>query len=93
MPDDIAPAAVSSDPYMQMSCEGLAQQRQAKQIELKSLEDHQIETSNRDKAWMAIIHMPIGSMTNGDVEPQVASTKGQLDAINRAAQSKTCRAA
>jgi starvation-inducible outer membrane lipoprotein len=93
MPDDIAPATVSADPYAQMTCENLAVERQSKQIELKRYVDQQTETANRDKAWMTIVHVPIGSMTNGDVEPQVANLKGQLNAINQASQAKACPAA
>jgi len=92
MPDDIAPAATSSDPYMQMSCGSLAAERHKRQSELRRYEAHQTETANRDKAWMTIVHVPIGSMTNGDIEPQIASTKGHLTAINSAAQSKGCAA-
>ena len=92
MPEDIAPAAVAADPYMQMSCEGLAQQRQAKQMEFRRLEAHQTETSNRDKAWMTVLHVPVGSMTRGDLEPQIASTKGHINAINHASQAKGCPA-
>jgi len=93
MPDDIAPAAVSAEPYMQMSCAGLAAARQNKHIELKRHEDHQTLTANRDKAWMTIVHVPIGSMTNGDIEPQIAGTKGHISAIDKAARSKGCAGA
>lgn len=93
MPEDIAPTAVSADPYMQMSCEGLAQQRQVKQAELKRLEEQQAETSKRDEAWMVIVHVPVASMNGGDIEPQVASAKGHINAINQASQAKACPAA
>jgi hypothetical protein len=93
MPDDIAPVAVSTDPYLQMSCAGLAAERQNKRIELKRHEEHQTLTANRDKAWMTIVHVPIGSMTNGDIEPQIAATKGHLRAIDQAARAKGCPAA
>jgi hypothetical protein len=92
MPKDIAPTAVSADPYMQMSCEGLAQERQAKQAELKRHEDIQTETSNRDKAWMTIVHVPVASMSGGDLEPQISRVKGQINAINQASQAKACPA-
>lgn len=90
MPDDIAPAPVSADPYMQMPCRNLASQRQARAAELERAEEHQTETSNRDAAWMTIVHIPVGSMTRGDIEPHIARLKGEITAINRAAQAKGC---
>jgi hypothetical protein len=78
---------------MQMDCAGLSAERQSKQTQLKSLEGQQTETSNRDKAWMAIVHVPVASMSNGDLEPQIATLKGQINAINQASQAKSCPAA
>ena len=90
MPDEIAPVAVSAEPYMGMSCAGLAAERQRRQMELKRHVDQQTLTANRDKAWMTIVHVPIGSMTNGDIEPQIATAKGRIRAIEQAARSKGC---
>ena len=90
MPEDIAPAPVSADPYMQMSCGRLASEKKATHAALKRAEEHQTETSNRDAAWMTIVHVPVGSMTRGDIEPQIARMKGQLNAIHRAAQARGC---
>lgn len=93
MPEDIAPAAVSADPYMQMDCASLSAEQQSKQTQLKSLGGQQTETSNRDKAWMAIVHVPVASMSSDDLEPQIANLKGQVNAINQASQAKACPAA
>ena len=91
MPEDISASQVSADPYMQMSCERLASERAAKQAEYDRVAKIQEETSKRDEAWMAIVHVPVASMSNGDNEPQIASLKGQLNAISQASRAKGCR--
>ncbi|MBL0374653.1 hypothetical protein JJB09_21810 [Rhizobium sp. KVB221] len=91
MPDDISAAPVSADPYMQMSCESLASERAAKQADYDRIAKVQTETSKRDEAWMAIVHVPVASMSNGDNEPHIATLKGQLNAISKASQAKGCR--
>jgi starvation-inducible outer membrane lipoprotein len=89
-PGEIAASAVPTDPYMQMSCESLVSERAAKQAELDRLSGQQEETAKRDEAWMAIVHVPVASMSKGDHEPEIATLKGQVNAITQASQSKSC---
>lgn len=90
-PGEIAPAAISADPYRQMSCAGLGSEKARKEAELERLSNHQQETADRDKAWMTIIHVPVASMANGDKEPEIARVKGELGAIENASRAKGCR--
>lgn len=92
-PEDIAATPVSVDPYMQMECTQLAQLKMQKESELAKLEKDQKETADQDAAAMAVIHVPVGSMTGSDREPEVARAKGEVQAVNSAYQSKTCAAA
>lgn len=90
MPEDIAPAAVSSEPYMQMSCADLAQHRRSREADLRRHVEQQTQTAHRDRAWMTIIHLPVASIANGDLEPQIASLKGQISTISQISQSRGC---
>jgi hypothetical protein len=90
-PGDIVAASVPTDPYMQMSCQSLAVERDGKETRLGTLSGEQEETANRDAAWMAMVHIPVASMANGDHADEIADLKGQIAAIDQAAQAKSCR--
>jgi hypothetical protein len=89
-PGDIVAASVPTDPYMQMSCQSLASERESRQTRLGTLSGEQEETANRDAAWMTIVHIPVASMARGDHAGEIADLKGQIAAIDRAAQAKSC---
>jgi hypothetical protein len=89
-PDEIMAAPVAADPYMQMQCPQLAQLKMQKDAELAKLEKDQKETADQDAAAMAVIHVPVGSMSGNDREPEIARAKGEVQAINSAYQSKDC---
>lgn len=91
-PGDIVAAAVPTDSYMQMGCADLTATKSSKQTELGTLSGRQEEAANRDAAWMAIVHVPVASMTQGDHAKDIARLKGELDAIDRAYQAKSCGA-
>jgi hypothetical protein len=90
-PGDIVATSVPVDPYMQMSCRSLATERDGKETRLGTLSGEQEETANRDAAWMAMVHIPVASMASGDHADEIANLKGQIAAIDRAAQAKSCR--
>lgn len=90
-PGEIAASAVSADPYMQMSCEQLASEKARHTASLESLSGEQAETAKRDEAWMAIVHVPVASMSKGDKEPEIANLKGRLNAIESASRAKGCQ--
>jgi len=89
-PGKIEATAVPAGHYMQMSCVSLASEKAGKQAQLNRFSNEQQDTSDRDAAWMTIIHLPVASMSNGDREPEIAHLKGQLNAINQASRAKSC---
>ena len=92
-PGDIVAAAVPTDSYVQMSCANLVSEKAGKQSQLDTLSSVQEETANRDAAWMAIVHVPVASMSRGDNAKQIAELKGQINAIDQAYQAKSCAGA
>jgi hypothetical protein len=91
-PEDIMATPVAVDTYMQMQCPQLVQLKMQKDAELAQLEKEQKETADQDAAAMAVIHVPVGSMSGNDREKEVGRTKGEVQAINSAYQSKSCAA-
>ena len=91
-PEEIAATPVAVDTYMQMQCPELAQLKMRKDAELVQLAKEQKDTADQDAAAMAVIHVPVGSMTGNDKEPEIARTTGEVLAIDSAYQSKNCAA-
>ena len=89
-PGDIVAAAVPTDGYMQMGCQDLAAQKNSRQAELDTLSMQQQQTAERDAAWVAIIHVPVASMTSGDQAARISPLKGEINAIEQARQAKAC---
>jgi hypothetical protein len=89
-PGDIVAASVPTDAYMQMNCRSLASERSSKETRLGTLSSEQEQTANHDAAWMAMVHIPLASIANGDYAREIADLKGQIAAIDRAAKAKSC---
>ncbi|MBX9459075.1 MAG: hypothetical protein KL863_25270 [Rhizobium sp.] len=91
-PEEIMATPVAVEPYMQMECPALAQLKMQKDAELVRLEKEQNQAAEHDTAAMAVVHVPVASMSGKDKEPEVARAKGEVQAINSAYQSKNCAA-
>jgi hypothetical protein len=91
-PEDIMASPVAADSYMQMQCPQLSTLKLQKEAELAQLEKEQKATADHDAAAMAVIHVPIGSMSGKDREADVARAKGEVQAINSAYQARNCAA-
>jgi hypothetical protein len=89
-PGDIVAASVPSDSYMRMGCQSLAAEKNSKQAELDTLSLQQQKTAERDAAWVAIIHVPVASMANGDQAARISTLKGEVNAIEHARRAKAC---
>lgn len=89
-PGEIAAAAIATDPYLQRNCDSLVAERADKRAALEQLSEHQEETAKRDAAWMAIVHVPVASMSRGDKEAEISRLKGHLRAIDEAMRAKGC---
>jgi hypothetical protein len=89
-PGDIVAVSVPTDPYMQMTCADLMAQKADKQQQLDALSDKQAEVASRDAGWVAIVHVPVASITEGDNADDIARLKGEVGAIDQAYRSKGC---
>jgi hypothetical protein len=91
-PEEITATPVTADPYMQMQCAQLSTLKVQKEAELAGLEKEQTKAADQDSASMAVIHVPVASMSGKDKEPEIAKAKGEVQAIGSAYQAKGCGA-
>jgi starvation-inducible outer membrane lipoprotein len=89
-PEEIKATPIAADAYAQMSCSELTEIKTLKETELVRLGSEQNRAADQDAAWMAIIHVPVASMSGRNKAPEIAQAKGEVQAINSAYQSKNC---
>jgi len=92
---EVSPVYIPSETYANLSCEELAQAADKIRATVPSLETAVNATQKTDKnksiaAW--IIFWPAALMMSGNAEEQaqLASAKGQIDAIKTAAMARSC---
>ncbi|WP_137157479.1 hypothetical protein [Rhizobium sp. FKL33] len=89
-PEDIVATAVPVDPYIRKSCVELAALQMERQQALTELEARQRATAQEDRDAMWAVHIPMASIRGGDKEKDIASAKGELQAIASASRSGGC---
>jgi len=91
-PDKIAALSVSSSPYAGLGCSQLQSARAREALALADLSAKQSNAATGDALGVALIGLPVSSMTGNDVGPQIAQTKGRLNAIEKVRVTKRCGA-
>lgn len=89
-PEEITATPVAADAYMQMQCPQLSALKMQKEAELAALEKEQNQAADHDAAAMAVIHVPVASMSGKDKEAEIARAKGEVQAIGSAYQARNC---
>lgn len=83
-PDAIAPVYVPASEYAHLTCE----ETQAELADAREREDELSRTQNRaataDAAGVFLVLVPLGTVVGGDVEGELALTKGQVRALETA---------
>ena len=92
---EVSPVYIPSETYANLSCEELAQAADKIRSTVPALETAVNATQKTDKnksiaAW--IVFWPAALMMSGNAEEQaqLATAKGQIDAIKNAAMGKDC---
>lgn len=80
---------MSVDPY-QKTCVELAALHVELRRTLNDLETRQRATVQEDRDAMWAVHVPMASIRGGDKEKDVASAKGELQAIASAGRAGGC---
>ena len=89
-PSSIAPMAVSSSEYTDLSCNQLTSEFTSVSAKLAEAESNQRDKVAADAVVVFLVLIPPSSMT-GDYEADVARYKGEKIAIERALDRNGCR--
>jgi len=89
-PDSIPPAYVSEMDYQSSGCTQLAAQNQKVTEQLAVASKKQQSTHNKDAVGILLLGLPVSSMSGEDVAPEIASLKGQQQAIRKQQAAKGC---
>ena len=89
-PDAIPAAVVDETRFSAASCRELAEAYTRTTEQLLEASNTQSTIRQTDTACVLLTGIPIGSMTNDDLEPRVAALKGEQAAIKRARITRRC---
>lgn len=89
-PKSIAPAYVSHVPYQEWSCTQLAQEVVRVEAALTEASAQQKKARGNDIAGVILIGLPVSSLSGDNIAPQIASLKGQKQAIEQVMNLKNC---
>lgn len=89
-PDSIAPAYVSPTAYNGWDCKQLAEESQRVSHALQVASQQQQNARTGDVVGVALIGMPVSTLSGDNIAPQIADLKGQQDALMRARLDKRC---
>lgn len=88
-PDKIAASSLPHDKYQTHECSLLDTELKNAQSELATVTAKQHSAANKD-AWLIILSVVPLSMVTGDYEKDVATWKGEINAIEAVKQKKNC---
>ncbi len=91
-PESIAPSYVSPISYNNFSCADLAAESARVDAALVQASSQQEQAHGNDVVGVLLIGVPVSTLSGTNIAPQVASLKGQQDAIRLAAVQKHCSA-
>ncbi len=89
-PDKIAPAYVSAVPYQNFTCSQLEQEVANLTVALSEAGQVQQQARTHDTIGIILIGLPLSSMTGGNVAPEIARLKGEMEAVREASNEKQC---
>lgn len=91
-PDSIAPAYVSNLQYANLSCEQIAQELDRTHAALSQASQQQLHARSADTWGVVLLGLPTASLSGENVAPQIATYKGQENAMHEAMVKKNCPA-
>ncbi len=91
-PEEVRPAYVSSVAFDSWTCRQLGEEQARLQTALSTASAQQYQTRSNDVAGWLLLGLPVGSMSGGNVAPEIANYKGQIEAVQQAMIRKSCGA-
>lgn len=92
-PESIGPAYVSEVTYQSWSCTQLGEESGRLNAAYATASEQQNRARSNDTVGVIFLGLPVASLSGGNVAAQIASIKGQQDAVNRSMTLKNCRTA
>ncbi|WP_206598989.1 MULTISPECIES: hypothetical protein [unclassified Pseudovibrio] len=92
-PESIAPAYTSTSFYEGRSCKALRSELQNIDRAYTSAAEQQNNARTNDIVGVVLIGLPVSSLSGDNIAPQIASLKGQREAIRSTMISKNCKGA
>jgi hypothetical protein len=90
-PEAIAPSYVSPISYNGLNCSDLSAEAARVDAALTQASQQQEQAHGNDVVGVLLIGVPVSTLSGTNVAPQVASLKGQQQAIQQAILQKHCR--
>lgn len=91
-PEAVAPAYVSQVSYQDWTCKQLAEEEVRLNEAYTTAAAQQNQARSNDIAGVILIGLPVSSLSGGNVAPQIASIKGQQEAVRKTMTTKDCTA-
>ena len=89
-PEAIAPAYVSPVVYQDWTCQQLGEEEARLNTAYVTAAGQQNNARANDTAGVIFLGLPTASMAGENVAPQIASIKGQQDAVRQTENRKNC---
>lgn len=89
-PESIAPSYISDVGYQSWQCKQLAEEDQRLAAALATASSQQKNARTNDIVGVALIGLPVSSMSGDNIAPEIARLKGEKEAVNRAMKAKSC---
>jgi hypothetical protein len=83
-PEEVRAAYTSPVAYGGLSCRQLGEEQARLNSALAGASAQQNQTRSNDVAGWLLLGLPVGSMSGGNVAPEIANDKGQLAAVQQA---------
>jgi hypothetical protein len=83
-PEEVRAAYMSPVGYSGLSCRQLGEEQARVNAALAGASAQQNQTRSNDVAGWLLLGLPVGSMSGGNVAPEIANDKGQLEAVHHA---------
>ena len=89
-PASIAPAYISRNTYSGWSCSQLNEETLKLEAALATASEQQEKARSNDVVGVILIGLPVSSLSDDNIAPQIANLKGQKEAVHQARIEKNC---
>jgi hypothetical protein len=89
-PNAVVATSLPSDTYAAYTCAELAPELTKAEADVSALSAKQTNAANADAVGVFLVAVPVGSLTNNDVEGELSVAKGKVLAIKSQQIAKKC---